>query len=648
VNEKCLNPFCLIFGIVVELGGNGFGKGRRGFLKFLAGLGLGAAGVEVYERLYSIPSLERRFREELNYWVGRYNSAYAELNNLATQLNAAERRIEDLAAQHNAAQRKIEDLTLQIRRLDELEAESTSAISFYQQQLEEAIKGLRNTVEKYRSILGEERVAFESATLKVLEDLKITIEDLRSTNEKLLRLLPHFPLIKDLSWRPTKVVNDKIYDVNVSLEVISPLNSLIEVEVQLIPVEYTHLPMEAFPVEQVKTVKLNPKGSEKELFNATFTDLKGGREYIIKATARDTADSIREEKIKTPYIREFENIAPLDNIIVMATYLLWYRADRSNWRDGYKHQPLLGEYVSNDPLVMLKHIDWATGHGIDGFFVSWSGYESGDLKYFDSNLKMLLNTSLAPQIKFAILYESVGRLVDSHPGWNLDDERNVKILKGDLSYLAENYFSNPSYLNVGDRPVVYFYEGKGVFANSLNSLQEKLSEIRAHIKTNYGFDIYWMNDHAHPLAEPSQKIFSTELLWGDVAKLFDGITTYGGYSREHAYPEEKYISYLRQGFEKWYKFAEDYKLGFVPFALVGYDPRYVAWGNKEAIPIERDPGKFFKRLELASYYLGNVRLLWVHEFNNFFEDTQIEPTLEEGFIFLKTLKKFLQNYKMKW
>mgnify|MGYP001095091950 CR=1 FL=1 len=207
---------------MVELGGNGFGRGRRGFLKFLTGLGLGAAGAEVYERLYSIPSLESRFREEVDYWVGRYNSANAELNNLATQLNAAERRIEDLVARHNAAQRRIEDLTLQVRSLGELEVESTSAISFYQQQLEEAIKGLKNTVEKYRSILGEERVAFETATLKVLEDLKVTREELRSTKERLLKLLPYFPLIRDLSWNPSRVVNDKVYSLNVSLEVISP------------------------------------------------------------------------------------------------------------------------------------------------------------------------------------------------------------------------------------------------------------------------------------------------------------------------------------------------------------------------------------------------------------------------------------------
>jgi len=72
--------------------------------------------------------------------------------------------------------------------------------------------------------------------------------------------------------------------------------------------------------------------------------------------------------------------------------------------------PLLGEYRSDDPIVMSKHIDWATGHRIDVFAVSWTGYESGDVKYFDDNLKLLFNITLSKDINIMILYESPGRL----------------------------------------------------------------------------------------------------------------------------------------------------------------------------------------------------------------------------------------------
>ncbi len=84
--------------------------------------------------------------------------------------------------------------------------------------------------------------------------------------------------------------------MNVGLEVVSPLNTLKEVEVKLIPVEYSHLPAEAFPQEEVKTVKLRPKGLERETFSVNF-DLKGGREYIIKLQLK--IELIVLEKIKS-------------------------------------------------------------------------------------------------------------------------------------------------------------------------------------------------------------------------------------------------------------------------------------------------------------------------------------------------------------
>jgi hypothetical protein len=429
------------------------------------------------------------------------------------------------------------------------------------------------------------------------------------------------------------------------------------VEVTLRPVEYKYFITmygmreedynKVFPEEDVRIARINPLQVERMIFSVDFKDLKGGREYFIEVRVRDVAGNEKRVEVKTPYIRQFENIAKTNDILVLATYLLWYREDRSNWKDGHKHQPLLGEYVSSDPLIMSKHIDWATGHGIDGFFISWSGYEEGDVKYFDSNLKILLNNPLASQIKIAILYESIGRLVNSNPGWNLDDERNIRILKSDYSYIAENYFSHPSYLRINGKPVIYFYEGKGVFAEDIQDLYQKINEIRAYIKDKYGTDIYWISDHAHPLADPSMKVFNTNINWGDVAILFDSITSYGGYSKEFASPEDTYLSYLQQGFEKWYSFAKNNNMGFIPFAVVGYDPRYVSWGDKTAVPIERDPQKFYERLRLASSYMDNTRILWIHEFNNFFENTQIEPTVEEGFVFLETLKDFLQSHSQK-
>jgi len=54
-------------------------KGRREVIGLLSGLGLGAVTAELFEKLYDIPSIEGRFRSEIEYWAGMYNDAVREL-----------------------------------------------------------------------------------------------------------------------------------------------------------------------------------------------------------------------------------------------------------------------------------------------------------------------------------------------------------------------------------------------------------------------------------------------------------------------------------------------------------------------------------------------------------------------------------------
>jgi len=56
--------------------------------------------------------------------------------------------------------------------------------------MNEAINRLKQTIEKYRVLLGEERVSFESASLRAMEDLNSQITTLEERIEhSLLRML---------------------------------------------------------------------------------------------------------------------------------------------------------------------------------------------------------------------------------------------------------------------------------------------------------------------------------------------------------------------------------------------------------------------------------------------------------------------------
>jgi len=612
-------------------------RSRRGLLKFLAGLGLGAGFAEVYERLYNMPLLERMFRDEINYWVNEYNSARESLDKLIRQYNSIKESLSECIDKYTSMEEAI-------YRIDELERESNSAILLYMERMDEAVERLRKTIEKYRMILGDEKVSFESSTLKVLEDLKIT-------KEKLLKVLPYFPLIKNLSWRPTRIVNDKIYSLNVSLEVISPLNTLTEVEVKLIPVEYDYFITDygmrredyhlAFPPEEIREARLNPRGLEREVFNIEFRDIIGGREYEVLVLVRDSAGNEKIEKIKTPYIRQYENIAPLDDITVVVPYYLWYRRDLSNWRDGHKYMPLLGEYRSDDLLVMSKHIDWATGHGIDVFAVSWTGYEGGDPKYFDDNLKLLFNNTLSKHVKIAILYESPGRLKTTNnplAPWekDLSDPENLKILLTDFKYISKTYFQRENYFKIQNRPFVYMYDS----AAFIGDVKTAIEKLRENIKVS-GYDVYLVSDHIHPYVMPGDN-----KEWEARAESFDGITSWlGGYSVEGKYLGGSYEAQLEILYSKWGKWVEENQKKLFPYITPEFDNRYVKWGSQKSIPLERSTILFEKRLETALQHAKTSRVILIGTWNDFFESTTLEPTREYESTYLNLLKKMLEKYR---
>jgi hypothetical protein len=464
-------------------------------------------------------------------------------------------------------------------------------------------------------------------------------------------VLPNLPLIFNLEWFPTREKLDKIYDINVTFVAKDDNTPIAYAELRFVPVEY-HYIIEKYGMRQEDYPKVFPPDNERvyvltpvdgkfdsleEKFSVSINDIVGGREYKIVALIRDFTGNERKAEIKTPYIRQFENIAKTDNITVVVPYYLWYRKDLSNWKDGHKYMPLLGEYRSDDSIIMSKHIDWATGYGVDVFLVSWSGYEQGDLKYFDDNLKLLLKNPLSKDIKFAILYESVGRLKDSHPGWNLSDPENIEILDRDFSYLSKNYFGHPSYFRVDGKPLVYFYEGKGVFGD--------VSQIK---KLREKYSIFLISDHGHPLANPWD-IFPAghpqAIVWEEAAKMFNGITSWlGGYSPDGNYLGGSYENQIKIGFSKWESWAIDNGKKFIPFITLEFDSRHVKWGNPNAIPLERSPQLFKERLITALNHTKTFKIIMIGTWNDFFESTTLEPSREYGFEYLNLLKEILKDF----
>ena len=68
--------------------------------------------------------------------------------------------------------------------------------------------------------------------------------------------------------------------------------------------------------------------------------------------------------------------------------------------------PKLGVYDSRDPKVIENHIEQSKYAGIDFWSVSWWGKNRQDETFND----LILKLSYGAKLKYAVLYESTGRL----------------------------------------------------------------------------------------------------------------------------------------------------------------------------------------------------------------------------------------------
>ncbi|RFA94313.1 hypothetical protein, partial [Pyrobaculum aerophilum] len=373
-----------------------------------------------------------------------------------------------------------------------------------------------------------------------------------------------------------------------------------------------------------------------EEFRAEIRDIVGGKEYKIVVIAKDQAGNVETFETKTPYIRQYENFGKTlleKGIIIAASYYTWYRADEvNNWKDGYRYTPLLGEYSSSDEIVINKHVDWATGHGINTFLISWNGpaEASSKTKVFED---VFLNAYLVKngEIKIAILYESGARLRNSGSAFfdifDFNDSYNREIFIKDLEYMNKKYFILTNYLKIKDKPFIYFYLSqayRGDFDKVFKEAKEKIpffacgSDITPYIKP------WEINE-----VEKRLSTFDAERSW--VALWVQN---------DPKYPE-KYHDILKTKYEEWYNYLTTKGVLFIPSLIPSFDSRYVTWGSKAQYPLDKNLEKFNERINIIFPYLNATKIVVIDTFNDWFESTNIEPSREFEFKELEILKKNL-------
>jgi glycoprotein endo-alpha-1,2-mannosidase len=314
---------------------------------------------------------------------------------------------------------------------------------------------------------------------------------------------------------------------------------------------------------------------------------------------------------------------PPSNITVGAYYYPWYGSDfhggQGYLRRELNQLPFLGEYNDTDPGIIAKHLSWSRYANIRLWVTSWWGQS----RIEDSTTKnIILNHRDLGDHQIALLYETNGRIREANNFSTVNVEE-------DIEYICKSYFDHPNYYRIGDRPVLFVYLTRKM--EQIGNIEEVILLMRS-VADFWGHNIYIVGDHAFGSPPPQSKDETfLPFLYLDAVTNYD---VYGSMSaREYAGSDTVEAYYKNQ--RMWRGEAHLKKCGFIPTVSPGYNDRGVRLEADHA-PVSRKlspespEGSLLKlSIKLAKYLVDETvdNLLMVNSFNEWHEDTQIEPVI---------------------
>lgn len=303
-----------------------------------------------------------------------------------------------------------------------------------------------------------------------------------------------------------------------------------------------------------------------------------------------------------------------------AFYYMWYPGDGS-WKEKccrynrYGGHPSLGWYDGSNEEIICKHVDMAKEHGIDFFIVSFNGGSEEIL-----NIEKLMSICEKKDFHFCIHYETVNIFEDPV----VLDKLFMDIFISHISYLVSEFSESKSFLRPDNRPAFFIYTSRRI-----PSKLEEISILRREVKERTNKDLFLVGD----------EIWYPDSKWiGDPDRLskFDAIYAYNMYVHKSylgnkGFVGKDFLNFIRPVYNSFYEQCLNLEISLFPTVI----PRY----NDESIrekdghyPIPPENGEFFENyINFAKRYISSSNnVLLISSFNEWYEDTQIEPCLCEN------------------
>lgn len=276
-------------------------------------------------------------------------------------------------------------------------------------------------------------------------------------------------------------------------------------------------------------------------------------------------------------------------IPLLAYYYLWF--DHSSWSRAKKDYPLMGTYSSSEQSVLRRQIQQAKSAGIDGFIVSWKNTALND-----ERLRLLMTEAARQHFKLAMIYQG------------LDFYRRplaVARIAADFATFRNRFADDPVFYRIDGKPLT-IWSGTWAFSHA------QVARVTATVR-------------------PGMLVLSTEKNAAGFARLAD-VTDGDAYYWSSVNPATNtfYGLKLDQMSQAAHSRGEYWIAPFAP----GFDARLV--GGRQVVG--RLGGQTL-RAEYAAALQSSPDALGLISWNEFSENTEVEPSVRYGFQSLNVLRQ---------
>jgi hypothetical protein len=277
---------------------------------------------------------------------------------------------------------------------------------------------------------------------------------------------------------------------------------------------------------------------------------------------------------------------------VLAYYYIWF--DKNSWDRAKSDYPSLGRYSSDDSRIMREHIRLAKGAGIDGFIVSWKSTPA-----YDRLLQTLANVARSEDFRLSIIYEG------------LDFNRNplpLDKVAADLKLFETTYATDPVFGQFAKPMVIW----SGTWKFSAEDIGKATGPVRDRL-----------------LVLGSEKSVDD---YRRIADVVDGDAYY--WSSVDPQRDSGFAAKLTAMSDAVH---QRHGLWVAPFAT-GFDARLIG-GTRV---VDRRNGETL-RVEYAAAVKSSPDALGLISWNEFSENSHIEPSTQYGDRYLTVLRELLST-----